>query len=133
MGEHKLSALVRGLSPFFFNKSTNNTIGGSIYADTASEYDIGSVDKPFANIYADNLLSSGGSPLDKFVSVNSSDATSGYLDDKLTVNSPITKSITSSVIHIGIDTSGFLLADGSHALTGNLSVNSGVTIDGVDI
>ena len=62
----KIGDLVRYLSTVFMSKTMPNTVGGSIYADTADVYDIGSEDKPFHHIYAQEItapLGGGGGGL----------------------------------------------------------------------
>lgn len=134
MADPKLRALVSGLTPWFFNKKKNNTLEGHTYPEEASTLDIGSAEKPFRNIYADNISGGGGGGTDELVKVSASDGTAGYLNTKIAGVSPITlASSTTSLINVGISTGTFVLRDGSNSVTGNLPVENGITIDGVDL
>lgn len=130
-----ITKLIKSLEAYFWNKKTNNTAEGSIYASKSGVYDIGSPSKPFRNIYANNIIGSPGSS-SGLTRITGSDTNGGFLDDKLTVSGILTKSTvgtTNQTLNLTVDTSTLLLRSGANSLTGNLSVAAGVTIDGVDI
>lgn len=115
---------------YFLSKIGNNTLNGHIFVDTGDAYDLGSSSKPFRAVYATSLI---GAPAgtDVLVAVQSGD-TPGYLNDVLDIGSNLNKSISGGVLTISLIKTP-LWTDGTNALTGNLSVNSGITIDGVDL
>lgn len=88
----EISTLYRNLSVYFFDKTKNNTIAGNIVPQDGSTYTIGTASKPFSAIYADSLVG----PVitsDGTLKINLSDSTKDYLDSKLLVSGPISKTI----------------------------------------
>lgn len=115
---------------YFLSKIGSNTLNGHMFVDVGDAYDLGSASKPFRAVYATSLVGVGGST-DELVAVESG-ATPGYLNSVLDVGSNLTKNIASGILTVSLIKTP-LWTDGTTALTGNLSVNSGITIDGVDI
>jgi hypothetical protein len=130
-----LPVLAKNLKEYFFTKHGNNTIAGHIFVDVANAYDLGSVDKPLRNVYAQNIGGGGGGGSGYLVAVQSGD-TPDYLNNKIVTNSTMLKTIIGTgnqQLRLEVNSTLFLLRDGSNSLTGNLAVASGVTIDGVDL
>lgn len=133
---YNLSALLRGLAPYFLRKKGSNTIAGDIYVEDGSTYNLGSASKPFANIYADNLVGTTPNASDELVKATSSDSTPGYLTEKLVAGPGIIKNDGSGVgstVSLAADYNAVILRSGTNSLLGNLAVSNGVTIDGVDL
>lgn len=125
------SAIANYLREYFLTKIGNNTLKGHLFAAEPDTYDLGSSANPFRAVYATSLVGVSGSSDEKVAAI--SGATPGYLDTVLAVNtSYLSKNVASGVITLSM-LKAPLWADGTIALTGNLAVNSGVTIDGVDV
>lgn len=125
------SAIANYLREYFLTKIGNNTLKGHLFAAEPDTYDLGSSANPFRAVYATSLVGVSGSTDEKVAAI--SGATPGYLDTVLAVNtSYLSKNVASGVITLSM-LKAPLWADGTIALTGNLAVNSGVTVDGVDV
>lgn len=121
------NTLIEFLKHHMVARKGNTTVGGTIVPDATDAYNLGSSSRRFATIYTRNLVSE--SLVAGTVSMDKVDGFDAYSTPQpnallaLDAGSTFPTSVYPSA----------LLVDGSRALTGNLAVNSGVTIDGVDI
>ena len=120
--------LKRELDGLYFRLKATNIASGSINPKTTETYNLGSASKKWDTIYArevvaDSITGGGGGDSDTVDGFHASDTpTAGYL---MALNG-------SGVFPTSVYASA-LLQDGTRALTGNLSVNAGITIDGLDV
>jgi hypothetical protein len=130
-----IDKMAQYLKNYFLVKTGNNTMTGHLLVDTASVYDLGSASHPYRAVYADSLVGSPGS-FDQLVRAGVGDGVSGFLDDKIADGSLISTSLigtTDKQLQINVVTTSLLLRSGANSLQGNLAVDFGVTIDGVDL
>lgn len=127
----KIGDLVRYLSTVFMSKTMPNTVGGSIYADTADVYDIGSEDKPFHHIYAQEItapLGGGGGGLG-MVGVIEGDVP-GYLANKVAPG----ENISLEVYEEDDGTKRLeIVADGGGVFTKPITVEDFTLLDEADV
>lgn len=123
--------VVDQLSRWFVRRDKDTTFGGHLLPSAESTYNIGSSDRRVNVLYAravvaDNLGTTEGGGIGNADTVDGYDASSTPTANTLLPLDGSAQFPTSVYPNA-------LLVDGSRTLTGNLSVNAGITIDGVDI
>lgn len=125
--------VVNRLRPYFLSLIGDNKISGNIYPSQANTYDLGSSELPFRSIHASSIIgASSGSTVKS--SVN--DSSDGYLFDKVTVASPITKSLvgasgTPQTVQIGFDGADYVPSTRQIIAANGIQVSPSVLSDGV--
>jgi len=123
--------VVDQLSRWFVRRDKDTTFGGHLLPSAESTYNIGSSDRRVNVLYAravvaDNLGTTEGG------GIGNADTVDGYDASSTPTASTLLPLDGSAQFPTSVYPNA-LLVDGSRALTGNLSVNAGITIDGVDI
>lgn len=124
-----IGSLYQALKQFLFDKHGNNTISGHTYPKEANTLDIGSAEKPFRAVYALNITGGGGGTGGDTVKITTDDLTAGYLSNKLTVLSPLLKSVqgasgTSQTLRLEFDGSAFVPSARNVSVSHGLQISS---------